>query len=123
MAAVAAVRIPPGRPLLDDVTYPEQRLDIVDQRGQAEQPDLERVWWLMSRQAALALDAFQQRGFLAADIGAGATTNVDRRAAGRQLGEFEGKHLDRRRVFVAQVDIDIGRIDDMSADQRALDES
>ena len=77
----------------------------------------------MPRQAALALDAFQQRGFLAADIGAGAAPHVQRRTARRQLGDLEREHLERGRIFVADVDVDVGRIDDMRADQRALEET
>src|SRR5215213_564029 len=69
VAAIAAVALPPVRALLDDVADPPQRLDVVDQRRQPEQPDLEGIGRLVPRQAALALDAFQQRGFLAADIG------------------------------------------------------
>ena len=77
----------------------------------------------MPRQAALAFDAFQQRGFLAADIGAGAAANVQGGTTLRQLGKFQRQHLERRRIFVADVDVDIGRIDDMGADQRALQET
>ena len=123
VAAVAAVALPPVRALLDDVAHPEQRLDIVDQRRQAEQPDLERIRRLVPRQAALAFDAFQQRGFLAADIGAGAAAHVHARTARRQLGDFERQDLERGRIFVADVDVDVGRIDDMRADQRAFQEA
>src|SRR6476620_8604838 len=112
-----------GREPLYDVTHPEQRLDVVDQRGLAEQSDLERVRRLVPRQAALAFDALQQRGFLAADIGAGAAADVQGRTARRQLGEFQREDLERRRIFVADVDVDVGRIDDMRADQRALQEA
>ena len=72
VALVAAIALPPVGALLDDVAHPVQRLDVVDQRRQAEQADLERIRRLVPRQAALALDAFEQRGFLAADVGAGA---------------------------------------------------
>ena len=72
MAAVAAVRTPPGRPLLHDVAHPEQRFDVVDQRRQTEQPDVEGRWGLVARQAAFALAAFPQRRLRAAYIGAGA---------------------------------------------------
>src|SRR3954468_22954618 len=59
VAIVAAMALPPVGALLDDVAHPPQRLDVVDQRRQAEQPDLERVRWLVPGQAALAFDAFE----------------------------------------------------------------
>ena len=108
VAAVAAVALPPVRALLDDVAHPAQRLDIVDQRRQAEQADLERIGRLVARQAALALDAFEQRGFLAADIGAGAAAHMQRRPARRQLGDLALEDFARGRIFVAQVDVDVG---------------
>src|SRR5262249_23181321 len=40
--AIAAVTLPPGDALLDEVANPEQRLDIVDERRTAEQADLKR---------------------------------------------------------------------------------
>src|SRR5262249_56373172 len=74
---VAAMTGEPLRPFLDDVAYPEQRLDIVDQRRPAEQPDLRRKRRLVTRQPALALDAFQHRRLLAADVRAGAAPHLD----------------------------------------------
>src|SRR5580700_401683 len=70
-ASVASVALPPGRALLHDVAHPVERLDIVDERRLAEEPDLEWVGRLVARQAALAFDAFEERGLLPADIGAG----------------------------------------------------
>ena len=113
-------------PALEDVAHPEQRLDIVDQGRPAEQADLERVGRLVPRQAALALDALDQRRFLAADIGAGAAPQLH--ARGRQPGasawRSRARRISRRRrVFVAQVDVDVRRLDDMRADQRAFEEA
>ena len=100
---VGAQAVRPLRPwlstigaLLDDVAHPVQRLDIVDERRLAEQPDLERIRRLVARQAALALDAFEQRGFLAADIGAGAAAHDAARAARRQLGDLAAQDFEHR---------------------------
>src|SRR5665811_140113 len=88
MAVVAALALPPVRAFFDDVAHPEQRLDVVDQRRQSEQPDLERIRRLVARQTALAFDAFEQRGFLTADIGTGATAHMQYRTARRQFGDL-----------------------------------
>src|SRR3546814_8166074 len=58
--------------LLDDVADPPQRLAIVVERRPAEQPDVGDVGRAVARQAALALDRFEHRALLAADIGTGA---------------------------------------------------
>src|SRR5207244_4119127 len=85
LTAIAPVALPPVSALLDDVAHPPERLDIVDQGRQAKQPDLERIRRLVPRQAALAFEAFQQRGFLTADIGAGTAAQMQRWPARRQL--------------------------------------
>src|ERR1700757_4309444 len=85
VALVAAVALPPVGALLDDVAHPPQRLDIVDQRRQAEQADLERIRRLVPGQTALALDAFKQRGLFAANIGARPAPHMQRRAARGKL--------------------------------------
>src|SRR5579863_4505089 len=122
-ALIAAVALPPARALLDDVAHPPQRLDIVDQRRQSEQPDLERIWRLVPRQSTLALDAFEQRGFLAADIGAGAAPHMQPRPARRQFRDLARQEFARGRIFVADVDVDLARLDDMGADQRTLEKA
>ncbi len=63
-------------PLVDDVADPEQRLDILHERRTAEDADLRDIRRTMPRQAALALDRFDHRGFFAADIGAGAAPQM-----------------------------------------------
>src|SRR5690606_7233317 len=55
----------PGWPLLDDVTDPPQRLDIVVEGGTTEQADLGDIGRAVARHAAPALDAFQHRALLA----------------------------------------------------------
>ena len=54
-----------------------QRLDVVDDRRLAEQPDLDRERRLVARLAALALDRLEERRLLAADVGAGAAPELD----------------------------------------------
>ena len=54
-----------------------QRLDVVDDRRLAEQADLDRERRLVARLAALALDRFEERRLLAADVGAGAAPELD----------------------------------------------
>src|ERR1700704_942031 len=85
VAVVAAKTLPPVRALLDDVAHPPQRLDIVDQRRQSEQSDLEWIRRLVPGQAALAFQALQQRGFLTTDVGARTAAHVQRGATRRQL--------------------------------------
>ena len=62
-------------------------------------------------------------GFLAADIGAGAAAHVHARTARRQLCDLALEHFERGRIFVAQIDVDVGRVDDMRADQHAFEEA
>jgi hypothetical protein len=48
------------------------RLDVVDRRRAAVEADVGRERRLQARLALLAFEAFEQRGLLAADVGAGA---------------------------------------------------
>ena len=48
---------------------------------------------------------------------------MQHRTARRQLGDFALEDFARGRVFVADVDVDVGRLDDMRADQRAFEEA
>src|SRR6185503_17583857 len=109
--------------LLDDVAHPKESLDIVDERRQAEQADLERIRRLVPRQAALAFKTLEQRGLLAADIGASAATHVNSRTACGQLGNLERKQLECGRIFVTQIDVDVLRVDDMRRNQRPFQET
>src|SRR3984893_10259111 len=67
----------PGSALLDDVAHPVERLHGLLEGRAAEQPDLRDIRRTMARQAALALDRFDHRGFFAADIGAGAAAQIN----------------------------------------------
>ena len=55
----------------------DERLDVVDRGRLAEQADLDRERRLVAGLATLALDRFEQRGFLAADVGACAASELD----------------------------------------------
>src|SRR6185312_2430119 len=109
--------------LLDDVAHPEQSLDIIDERRQAEQADLERIGWLVPRQATLAFKTLEQRGLFAADIGASAATHMNSRTACGQLGNFERKQLESGRIFVTQIDVDVLCIDDVRSNQSPFEET
>ncbi len=81
----------------------------------------------MPRQAALALDRFDHRGFFAADIGAGAAAQMHagvRGEAGRaHLGDLVGEHQPHLGIFVADIDVDVGGLDHPGGDQHAFDET
>src|SRR5262249_47232411 len=78
-APVAALAREPFCALLDDVAHPVEGLDIVAQSRAAKEPDLRRERRALSRQPALALDAFEHRRFFAANICAGAAAQMDTR--------------------------------------------
>ena len=60
-----------------DERHGGERDDVVDDGRLAEQALMRRQRRLGAHLAAIALQAFQQRGFLAADIGAGAERDLD----------------------------------------------
>ena len=67
----------PRRAAPQDVGRGRDRLDVVDRGRAAVEADIGRERRLQPRLALLALEAFEQRGFLAADIGAGAVVDVE----------------------------------------------
>ena len=80
----------------------------------------------MPRQAAPAFDAFQHRRFFAANIGAGAAAQMDRGRPwlrGGDLSDGRGEALVQVWVFVAQIDIDILRLDRPRRDQHAFEKA
>src|SRR5487761_269431 len=95
---------------------------------------MRRQWWLGANHAALALQAFEQRGFLTADVGAGADTNFDVESVGRAadlrpeiaLGASDlqraAEDLDRMRIFRADVDEAFGRADRDTGDGHTFDQ-
>ena len=113
LAPAAALAGEPFRALLDDVAHPIQRLDIVDERRAAEQPDLRR-----DRAACGAAARACPRCFPASPIPR-RRYRRRRRAAGESGGllreaRFGFKSARSRvpadlaalRIFVAQIDID-----------------
>ena len=79
----------------------------------------------MARQAALAFDAFQHRRFLAADVGAGAAAQMDRRVRvqfrGADFVQLGHQHLPDAGIFVAQVKVDRLGTDRPGREQHPLD--
>ena len=91
--------------------------------GWPNAPLMRRQRRLGAHLAALAFEAVEQRGFLAADIGAGADPDLDVEIVGRAgnagaehavgAGDLDraAENLDRVRVFGADVDKALGRAD------------
>ena len=67
----------PGRAAPQDVGHDRDALDIVHRGRAAVEAHVGRERRLQPRLALLAFQAFEQRGLLAADIGAGAVMDVD----------------------------------------------
>ena len=65
---------------------PRDGLDVVDRGRAAVEADIGRERRLEPRHALLAFQAFQQRGLLAADIGAGAVVDVEVEVEARAAG-------------------------------------
>ena len=110
LAAVAALAGEPLRPLLEDVAHPVQRLHVVLERGPAEQADLGHIRRPQARLAALALDRLDHRGLFAADVGAGAASQVNRRKRARRIrlqrGDLALQDRAAAVILVAQIDVD-----------------
>src|SRR5690606_26155677 len=75
-----AERPEPFGAVIDDVRNVAKRLDVVHDRRLAPQPDELRERRLRARDRAAALERADQRGFLAADVAAGARMQVQREA-------------------------------------------
>ena len=107
---------------------------VVDDGRLAEQALDGRERRLVADDAALAFQAFQQRGLLAADIGAGAEPQVDIEppaGAGDIGAEPAGRTRDFDRaghlaegvgIFRADVDVAFGRANSQTGDGHALDQ-
>ena len=76
----------PARALLEDLAHPVERFHVVLERRTAEEPDLRDVGRAQPRHAALAFDRFDHRRFFAADVGARAAPQMDRRQRARRIG-------------------------------------
>ena len=81
----------------------------------------------MARQPALALDRLDHRGFFAADVSAGAAAQVQPRVLGKagrdHLLEFPLQQQPHLGIFVAHIDVGVGRLDHPGGDQHAFDEA
>ena len=112
-----------------------QRLDVVDDRRLAEQALDRRERRPRARHAALALDAVDQRGLLAADERAGAHLDDDveveaavedvlARAARRPWpGRWPScRRCDGQRVLGADVDVGLGGADGVGGDDHAFEQ-
>src|SRR5690606_7041966 len=120
--------------LEDDVRDVRERLDVVDDGGLAEEARLDRERRLVARLAAVPLDRVEERGLLAADVGAGALAELDVEAeagAGHVVAEpavFAGlldrvrDALERERVLAAEVDVTVLGADGERGDRHGLDD-
>ncbi|MNQ63858.1 hypothetical protein D3C85_782550 [compost metagenome] len=129
-AVVAVVR----RALGQDDGHGGQRDHVVDDGGLAEQARDGGQRRLGADHAALALQAFQQGRFFAADVGAGALAHFQVEAAAAAVdivaqpahaarsrdGGFQGG--DGVRVFGAHVDVAVGRAHRQARDGHAFDQ-
>ncbi len=114
-----ADRLEPVGPALDDVRDAAERLDVVDDRRLAERPLDRRERRLDSRPAALAFEALDQPGFLAADVRPRASMAVDFEVEARAvdvLAEVPGRASLGDRGFedpegldVLEPEVDVGR--------------
>ena len=127
LVAFLALRGEPCRAALDDVAHPVQRLDVLLERRTAEQADLRNVRRTVPRQAALAFDRFDHRGFFAADVGARAAPQMHMRVRGKpclfEPLDLREQHQPDFRILVADIDIDRRRLDHPCADQHAFEEA
>ena len=124
----------PGGAALQDRRRDGDRLDIVDRRRAAVEPDRGRERRLQARLALLAFEAFEEPRLLAADVGAGAAVQVDFEvvagAAGvladepRGIGLLDRRLKPLRLVVELAADIDVGGADPHpdAGQQTALDQ-
>ena len=124
----------PGGAAPQDGRDDRDRLDVADRGRAAVHPDRRGERRLEARLAHLALEALQQPGLLAADVGAGAAVQVDlvvvAGAAGILADQSGGVRLVDRRlqdlrlahVFAADVDVAGGGAHAGAGEQAALDQ-
>ena len=123
----------PARPAPQDRRRHGDRLDVVHGRRAAVEADIGRERRLQARLALLALEALEQRRFLAADIGAGAVVDDDVEVppalvAGAQeprIVAFVDCRLERLAladVFAADVDVGVVGAHREAGDDAALDQ-
>ena len=124
----------PRRAMHEDIRQRGQGDDVVDDRGLAEQTLDGRQRRLETHLAATPFEAFQHRGFLAANVGTRAHAQLDieivpaaldvgtEPALCTRASKGFGKHLLRQGIFAAQVDIALARSHRQTGDQHALDQ-
>ena len=114
----------PFGPFLHQLADPEDGLDVVDKRRPAEQTNLRREWRPVARQTALPLDALQHRALLAADVSSRAASQMDaarlRETRLLDFGDLAKQQFTNSRIFVAQVNVNVIRLDRPRADQHPL---
>ena len=123
-----------GGAVAHDDRHGRKRQHIVDDGRLAEEPDMGRERRLGANLAALALDALEKRGLLAADIGAGADAHLHVEGV-VGTGDIRAQHpafsrapdgdlhrLDGMRIFGADIDVAVGRAGGDAGDGHALDQ-
>src|SRR5262249_47195881 len=102
-------------------------LDVLLEGWTPEQADLRDVRRAVARQAALALDRFNHRRLLAADVRACAAAQmqlgVRRKSRLLHLLDFIQQHQTYFGIFVADVDVCFLCLDDPSGNEHALNET
>jgi hypothetical protein len=121
-------------PVEDDPRHGGQRLDVIDHRRPAVEPDHRREGRLEARVAALALERFEQRRLLAADVGPRAGVHVEVALEARaedvrtQVAALVGlrhgalQNLLDVPVLAADVDVVVARAEGVGGDDHALDQ-
>src|SRR5581483_4100632 len=110
-----------------------ERLDVVDEGWLAPEPVRRGVGWAGARRPATALDRRDQRGLLAADVGARADAQVDpelerrvqdpraQHALALRLVDGALEPLDGQRVLAADVDVALAGADRVAGDRHPLE--
>src|SRR5690606_11849591 len=124
----------PGGAAAQDGRDDRDGLDVVDRGRPAVHADRGRKRRLEARLAHLAFEALEQRGLLAADVGAGTPVQTDLEVVARAAGVAADQArvvrlVDRRlqdlrlaHVFAADVDVAVGRAHADAGEQAALDQ-
>ncbi len=77
----------------------------------------------MPRQASFPFNGFHEGGLLPADVGPGATTQMQDRTTGWELCDFVRQYFTRDRVFIADIDVHLGGFHHVGANQRPFQEA
>ena len=94
------------------------------QRWLSKDTDLGHKRRTVTRNAALAFDAFDHRGFFAADVGTGTAAHLDVASLDNtsrlKFRDFSSQDMQHSRIFVAHVNIGTLCLHGPSRDQHAL---